>query len=293
MSIEPLLVQVLFWGSFLVFPFAALLYWWSRRIPYVLYVLLMLLTTSFLWARFVEPQLIVVRESTVEWGLREPVTLVLIADMHLGVYKGERFMRRVVATVNELEPDYVLIAGDFTFHPRLTALPRLTEPFGGIEAPTYAVWGNHETQDRFEDVRTPLATLLPEVGVSVLNNEVVELPAFTVVGLGTNRSGEDEVSLLREVPTSSKPTIVLTHNPDTTMRYTPDMQADLTFVGHTHCGQLRIPLLYRYAIPTVGDFDRGWYDTPAGALFITCGLGEVGLPMRFLNPPVVDVITLR
>jgi predicted MPP superfamily phosphohydrolase len=71
------------------------------------------------------------------------------------------------------------------------------------------------------------------------------------------------------------------------------MAADLTLVGHTHCGQIRIPWLYRAVIPTEGPFDGGWSETPAGELFITCGLGEVGLPMRFRTPPVVEVIEVR
>ncbi|NBD73813.1 hypothetical protein GVX82_02105, partial [Patescibacteria group bacterium] len=211
---EPLLVTLIFWGSYFVVPGVLALLWW-RHVPRGGAALLLVFVVLFSWVRFVEPQLLITREQAIELGLSEPQTIVLIADLHLGVFKGERFLARVVRRINEVDPDLVLIAGDLTFHPRRSALPRLMAPLGELEAPTYTVWGNHETQDRFADVRTPLAEILPELGVTLLNNEVVKLPAFTLVGLGTQRSGEDEVALLTGRATTT-PHIILTHNPDTT-----------------------------------------------------------------------------
>lgn len=62
--------------------------------------------------------------------------------------------------------------------------------------------------------------------------------------------------------------------------------------GHTHGGQLRIPFLYKKAIPTEGDFDRGLSQEDTTLLFTTAGVGETALPMRLFNPPCIDVLRL-
>lgn len=99
----------------------------------------------------------------------------------------------------------------------------------------------------------------------------------------------DDVNLLREVEPKEK-VIVLTHNPDTTSIY-PEVELPnlVTMTGHTYCGQARVPGLCKKVIPTRGLFyDGGVCNLPTqGDLIITCGLGEIGLPIRFLNRPEI------
>jgi len=89
--------------------------------------------------------------------------------------------------------------------------------------------------------------------------------------------------------------IVLTHNPDTVLNYN-NYNADITLVGHTHCGQIRLPLIHDrlrpYIYPVEGDFDCGYKRTKYTQLFITPGLGEVIVPLRRRNPPTISVIEL-
>ena len=67
-------------------------------------------------------------------------------------------------------------------------------------------------------------------------------------------NNEDRRGLL-DVQEFDHPVIALTHNPDTTSSYTEKYRANVTLVGHTHGGQVRIPFLYKRAIPVEGDFD--------------------------------------
>ena len=91
--------------------------------------------------------------------------------------------------------------------------------------------------------------------------------------------------------------MLLTHNPDTAEVVPDTFDYDLMLAGHTHGGQLRLPLLYKRAIPTQWPFDKGLHVYPSGGgdrlVYVTPGTGMVGLPMRFLMPPQVDMITLR
>jgi hypothetical protein len=70
-------------------------------------------------------------------------------------------------------------------------------------------------------------------------------------------------------------------------------EAALVLAGHTHGGQLRIPGLYRRAIPCSAPFDRGLHTFAPVPVFVTSGLGETGVPMRWMNPPVIDILDLH
>ena len=87
------------------------------------------------------------------------------------------------------------------------------------------------------------------------------------------------------------PIVVMAHNPDSTM-VLPRGAAALAVAAHTHGGQVRVPWLYRRAIPCQHPFDRGLHDFAPMPVFVTTGLGEGGLPIRLLNPPVIDVLEI-
>lgn len=247
-----------------------------------------MLTLLFLWSRFLEPQFILTREEKVEAGFS--LRLVLISDLHLGVYKDEAFLERLVQKMNETDADMLLIAGDFTYYPELHQLPALFAPLQELQMPVYAVLGNHDVERPGPKLRNELRRVLEQYGVDLLENEIVEFPNFTLIGMGdrwAGTHGEDDVSLLQSVVPEDY-VIVLTHNPDTITDF-PNDHADLTLTGHTHGGQIRIPWLYHRVIPTEGGFDKGFFQTEETLLYTTSGAGEVGLPMRLLSPPEIVI----
>ncbi len=279
--------ECIYWGSFLIIPFLVLIALYRKRMKKWLLVVLCIGSLFFVWARFIEPQMIIVRNHAITTGFTGKV--VLISDTHLGIYKNQRFLKRVVKVINEQNPDYVLIAGDFTYEPKPEDLITLFAPLSDINAPVYAVLGNHDTQHPGPNIRNELTSALKSHNVILLNNETVVLKDFTLLGLGDNWTKEDDITLLNSF-TEADNVVVLTHNPDTTLNYTNNNNADVTLAGHTHCGQIRIPWLYKKVIPTEGSFDKGFSQELHTKLYITCGTGEDGLPMRLFNPPVVDVL---
>jgi predicted MPP superfamily phosphohydrolase len=289
----PWLTYIIYYGSFLVFPFLYFLFHtrksWVKKWHKVIFWILAILSLLFIWSRFIEPQIIITRETMINAGFN--ANIILIADMHLGAYKGAGFMERVVEKINNTSGDMVLIAGDFTYWPNVEKMDDLMAPLAKLNKPAYAVLGNHDVEKPGPPVREAIADALEDVRVELMNNNIVQLPQFTLVGLGSNWAGEDDIGLLNRFGQSDN-IVVLTHNPDTTLRYQNPL-ADVTLTGHTHCGQIRIPWLYKTVIPTEGMFDKGYTREQFTRLFVTCGLGEVGLPMRLLNPPVIDVLNLR
>jgi len=186
----------------------------------------------------------------------------------------------------------VLIAGDFVNHS--SDLEKDFASLAQIEKPVYAVFGNHDAGmagGNVPDVRTELGNILGKYGIVLLQNEILPLENFTLVGLGSNWAQNDKLEILQSI--SAENTVVLAHNPDSTLRYQEDMRSDFTLVGHTHCGQIRIPWLYKWVIPTKGNFDKGLTSEKFTDLFITCGLGEVGLPLRLFNPPTIDILSFQ
>jgi predicted MPP superfamily phosphohydrolase len=289
-----LIKQCLFYGSWLVWPFVAWLVWRLReRRGRWLIVLLLAGCLLFAWARFVEPQRIRVQE-TMLTGTGARARLVLVSDIHLGVYKNSGYLQRLVDRINTQQVDAVVIAGDFTYEPDGKSL-QMFAPLAELHLPTYAVLGNHDQQAPGPDIDAELRFALATHNVRVIEGETVAVRGFRLAGLGDRWANKDDPGFLSALPSTS-PTLVLTHNPDSAIDLDP-AQAALVLAGHTHGGQIRIPWLYKRVIPSQYGFDRGeqFLRTPHGAVrvYTTVGTGEIGLPMRLFNPPTIDVLDLR
>ena len=290
-----LIKQCLFHGSWLVLPLMAWLVWRLRERRTRGWVALLLVgCLLFAWARFVEPQRIRVQE-TVLAGAGAPLRLVLISDIHLGVYKDTEYLQRLVDRINALQADAVVIAGDFTYEPDGASLQTMFAPLARLRLPTYAVLGNHDQQAPGPDIDVELRAALAGHNVKVIEGTTVTLGGFRLAGLGDRWADKDDPGFLTTAR-SAVPTLVLTHNPDSAIGLDPDHTA-LVLAGHTHGGQIRIPWLYRQVIPSRYGFDRGeqYLRTPAGRVrvYTTVGTGEIGLPMRLFNPPTIDLLDLR
>ncbi|MCA7024803.1 MULTISPECIES: metallophosphoesterase [Stenotrophomonas] len=289
--------QLLFHGSWLVLPAIAWLLWrWRRERRYrpVLGVLL-LGCGLFAWARFIEPQWIRVAHTELP-GTGMQVRIALVSDIHLGVYKDRRFLQRLVARLDTLPVDAVVIAGDLTYEPQRLVLSEAFSPLSALRVPVYAVLGNHDQQAPGPDIDAALRTALRANGVRIIEGmRFTDADGIRWAGLGDRWAGKDDPRFLREVP-GHLPAIVVAHNPDSAMDLLPG-DAAIVLAGHTHGGQIRIPWLYRKVIPSAHGFDRGEQVAPAAAgpvrVFTTRGVGEVGLPLRLFNPPTIDVLQLR
>jgi predicted MPP superfamily phosphohydrolase len=296
-----LLAEFLFYGSYLVLRYLAWAAWrWRRTRRHGRFAVRLFPGLLVIWMRFVEPHELAGRETAIPLGTGARIAL--ISDLHLGVYKDAAFVTRLARRLNARPADCVLIAGDFLYAPN-APLDQLFAGLKQIHAPVYAVLGNHDSHElgwpRGGEVdREDLIAALARAGVRVIENQIADCGAVRIAGVGDHWSGREDfrrAAAYRGQP----PLLLLTHNPDSAYD-APRGVARLLLAGHTHGGQIRLPLLYRYVIPVKGPFDRGlvpvvdWSDDPAGrpAVFVTSGVGEVGLPLRLFNPPVIDWLAL-
>ena len=250
----------------------------------------------FVRARFVEPVKLQTQDIIIDaWFTNN---FVLISDLHLWPYKSSRYLSKIIDQINTLEDiDAVLIAWDLTYEAKNDQkyLNDLFAPLSQSKFPVIAVLGNHDVQMPGPDIRSKLVEALSLNNVLFLQNDIIELYTTKIVWLWSHLAGEDQTSLLEQFDAKEN-IVVLTHNPDTISKYTNE-NADVTLVWHTHCGQIRFPWIHEYIRPYIypveWDFDCGLVDNEYTKLYITTGLWEVMLPMRFMNPPMIDIIHLR
>ena len=247
-----------------------------------------------IYGSFIENRLLVNRHYQVTIGSGDSVMqLAVVADIHLGLHKGQGWAEKVVSRVNAIKPDLVLLVGDFV---SVDAGLEDLSPFSELKSRygSYAVLGNWDYRVGAVDVRKRIESY----SVEVLTNESVvvgeEGREIHLIGLDDFIYGDpDWDAALADVPTEAT-TIVLGHEPD----FAPVAEVngvDLVISGHTHGGQIRLPLLGALPPLPIGlpqDFDRGLFAFGQTKLFISPGVGESGARARFLQPPEISILDI-
>ena len=225
-----------------------------------------------------------------------PVRAVLISDLHVaGPDMPPARLERIVGQIDALRPDLVLIAGDFVGDKDVGTR---TYPAAEIAAPlarlrprlgTYAVLGNH---DHWRDAAAVRAAL-EGAGVAVIVNDAVRAGPLVVGGLDDDFTGRDDmrrtVHAMRRLPGAK---ILLSHSPDP-FATLPD-GIGLMLAGHTHCGQIRLPLIgaYSYESRYGARYGCGRVDERGRTLIVTAGLGTSVLPLRLGAVPDLWLVTI-
>lgn len=251
------------------------------------------------YGSFIESRFIVVNEQTIDTKESPAGYLhaVVISDIHAGGYKGKAFVQELIDTINQAHPDVVFLLGDFVQQhaSEATALA----PFKTFTSvyPTYAVLGNHDYQlegDHLDPAwqnANNIESLLESYGVHVLRNEGLLIrDGLWVAGVEEVWTGQVNLDAALQGRPAGTQTIALVHNPDLVLDLQPNHEIDLVLAGHTHGGQIRLPLIGPVpALPTkLGRaYDKGLFDYQDQKLFITSGVGESGPRARLFNPPEI------
>lgn len=229
-------------------------------------------------------------------GLR----VALIADLHTGApHVDIATVSRVVARVNRAQPDLVALLGDYADPAALGAhmvapeavaasLAELRSKLGSV-----AVLGNHDWVRHGRHMPEALRA----AGIAVLENEALALPLaerrLWVAGLADAQTRTPAVArTLAGVP-DGEPVLVLSHNPDL-FPEVPERVA-LTLAGHTHGGQVDLPLVRRLTVGSRfgANHAGGHYEEGGRHLFVSRGVGTSRLAVRLLAPPEVVLLELR
>ena len=243
------------------------------------------------WGWCIEPRMLLVSELTVEGpelapGTGRALRLVFISDLH--VEPGWHMERKLARRVAELAPDAVLLGGDYLNvedRGSLEMLETEVRALAGV-APTYAVMGN---VDAYHECAREI---LLRSGVRLLEGEAVELQGgVRVFGAGYL----DAAALDRAGAGPAGLDICLTHAPGT-IPEAAERGFDLYLCGHTHGGQVRLPLWGALITLSVHGkrFECGRYDVGGMVAYVTRGVGLEGGRLaprvRFLCPPEIVLV---
>lgn len=253
-------------------------------------------TGTGLYGMYAQAQALqITRQKRILAKLQKPLKLVFLTDLHHGpLISTERVQEWVKATMQE-QPDLILLGGDYMDMMSSAGLEELLDALSQLKAPlgVYGVWGNHDYSSfrRHQIDREQTAQAFAEHGVRILRDEGVQVREDLYVG------GVDDMWNSRPnagaalVEAGEQATILLSHNPD----LIPDlpMHTDLMLCGHTHGGQVRLPLLGAPVVPS--DYGQryamGWFDAPHDSKVYVCrGLGVTTIPARNMCMPELAVM---
>lgn len=248
-------------------------------------------------------------------SLRQPVRdlspaldgmrIVQLSDIHHSPWLPVEFLHALFERVNALRPDLVVLTGDYVSNspryiaPVARALERLRASAGIV-----GVLGNHDWYEGAELTRLEFE----RSGITLIDNTRVFLSpskrldgardaALCIAGLGD--LWEDHVDIPKALGGIAPhlPRLLLAHNPDSAeqeLLTRRQYRVDLMLCGHTHGGQVRLPIIGAPHVPS--DFgqkyDRGLVDAKACPVFISRGIGTSGVPVRFGAPPEIVLVEL-
>ena len=218
-------------------------------------------------------------------GLKTPLRIVQLSDIHVGTIHNSGFLTRIVDTTNALAPDLVLITGDL--FDGIGPVDRHTvEPLAKITAKTYFVIGNHERYDDMEKIQS----ILPDTGVEILRNRIADFRGIQIVGVDAAiRDGEKGNQVVGTLQIDrARPSILMYHVPvgiDDAVKAGIKLQLS----GHTHNGQLfPFTLFAKMLYPQV----QGLYTINGMRLYVSPGTGTWGPPMRIGSSNEITLINL-
>lgn len=234
-------------------------------------------------------------------------TIAQLSDIHLNEFTEPFLLREAVGHINRLQPDMVLLTGDFISDGLLPKKMTIRSAWECASILTeiacrrrYAVLGNHDLLVGANEV----ADALQSQGIPVLRNAYLPIERgksrMWLAGLIDPVVGRPDPE--KAIPVSirnqpQEPVILMCHAPDfadTLLAHPVGRSIALMLSGHTHGGQVRLPFVGALRLPPGGKkYVEGWFPLGDMQLYVNRGIGSVGLPFRFDCRPEITHLTLR
>lgn len=220
-----------------------------------------------------------------------------LSDLHHGPWVSLDHIGEAIDAANSLRPDLIVLTGDYVhrdsryIEPVWRQMARLDAP-GGV----YAVLGNH---DQWEDPSLNISRHMMKVaGITDLTNRGFHLSRtrrrLTLAGVGDLWTDTQKLHRALEGVPEDGAAILLSHNPDYNEEI-DDARVKLMLAGHTHGGQIRLPIFGPLVVPS--DYGQryagGLVRQGSRLVYISRGVGLTVLPVRFNCRPEINLLTLK
>jgi hypothetical protein len=222
-------------------------------------------------------------------------TIALMADFHHGPYVPLSYIRHSVDMANALNPDLIALGGDYPHRgiayiaPCVEELARLRAPLG-----VYSVLGNH---DHYDGGQPYVSAALRAARIPELTNRGLWIESggdrLWLCGVDDFWRGVQDLPAALASTTTGDAVILLSHNPDF-VEYIHDPRVGLVLSGHTHGGQVDLPIIGPPIVPSIygQKYAQGLVQGPLTKVFVTRGIGTITPPVRLFCRPEIVLITL-
>lgn len=220
--------------------------------------------------------------------------IAFLADLHLGPFISQEYLRSVIDKVNGLGSDLILLGGDYVYREAkymaavASEMGRLTAPMG-----VFAVRGNHDNKAN----ATLTSHELKRNGIQEITNTGVWLirddSRLRLCGVDDLQTGKPDLQAALGDMIEEETALLMTHNPDFAETIT-DSRVGLVLSGHTHGGQVCLPFVGAPIVPSQygQKYVYGPVTAPYTKVFVTRGVGAVFPPVRLNCPPEIALLTL-
>ncbi|MGE5416802.1 MAG: metallophosphoesterase [Acidobacteriota bacterium] len=245
-----------------------------------------------------EPYLLEVKPYTITSEQIPPafdgLSIVFLSDIHRGPFFSEDRVANLVYKVNEINPDIVLLGGDYV-HVHNRYMPSCFRELANLKTKNkFGVLGNHDYYGGADLTRYYMAT----AGIRCLNNRSVWLnrgkQRIKLGGVGDLEEDVQDLSPTINNVNASDYVILLSHNPDYAESITSN-KVDLVLSGHTHGGQITFFGLWTPVNKSnYGQkYQTGLVQAPHTKVLVSNGIGSVIVPLRFGARPQIVQLTLK
>ena len=261
--------------------------------------LLLVIGILFIYARYLGTSGLVIKEYSI---INEKIPLnfhglkiVQFSDLHYGTTIKEEELKNVINKINELNPDIIFFTGDLIDNSYKISEDEeklITEELNKLKPNIgfYAVRGNHDINDNFENIikNTYIELLNNQNKLLYFNNSSTPI---MLIALDDNLKGTQNIDNAFNFEDNEYYKILITHEPDDYEKLPKNV--NLFLAGHSHLGQVRLPFIGSiYNMEGAKKYKEEKYEIDETNLFISGGLGTTKIKYRFLDKPSINFFRL-
>jgi predicted MPP superfamily phosphohydrolase len=217
-----------------------------------------------------------------------------ITDIHMGPFLDEATLLRAIGMANETKPHLTLVTGDL-ISTKGDPLDKCIERLGSLRSDS-GLWGCLGNHERYAQAENYTEEQARRVGLRFLRHESATLhfgsATLNLAGVDYQRKGTAYLAGGESLIVPDAYNILLSHSPDV-FEVSARQGYDLTIAGHTHGGQVTFEMVHpslniaRFHTPWV----HGLYERSGKSIYVSRGIGTIGVPARLGAPP--EVVLLR
>ena len=267
----------------------------------ITFVIALICAITIFYAMYIAPENIKITHKSIQSDkigeTLDDVNIAFISDFHYGEFVDQERFGKMIDTIHNASADIVLFGGDLFTNPDAFLADNETKQFlieklKSIKAPLGKFFVLGECDLKSEDAKNMTKDILYQAGFEDLTNKNIKIyngssDNFVLVGLDSYIGGTNDIQSAYTNISEQSFVVSFSHAPDI-YALIPDGSSDLAFAGHSHGGQISLPIIGPLnSIEGAAKFEKGTYQIKNLTIAISNGLGTSDIDMRLFSSPEV------